>query len=102
MIADFHSHLIPGVDDGAATLDQALRAIETMHGQGIDAIVTTPHLNASELRRKADWNDAIGRLDRAWEQLQVAAADKFPNVRLERGVELALDEPELARDDHRL
>jgi protein-tyrosine phosphatase len=91
IVIDFHSHLIPGVDDGAATLDQSLAAIAEMRRDGIRQIVTTPHLPASLLRRVADFTQYMDRIDAAWTELQAAADTRFPDIDLARGVELALD-----------
>jgi len=41
--ADIHCHLLPGLDDGAATLDVALTMAEMAVADGIGTIVATPH-----------------------------------------------------------
>lgn len=41
---DIHSHLLPGIDDGAKDLDDSISLIETMHSYGIKNFVTTPHI----------------------------------------------------------
>ena len=42
---DLHCHLLPGIDDGARTLVEALDMARTAVGNGIDYAVMTPHLN---------------------------------------------------------
>lgn len=44
---DFHSHLLPGIDDGAPTLDVSLNLIRYMQGLGYTRIVTTPHIHSA-------------------------------------------------------
>jgi tyrosine-protein phosphatase YwqE len=41
--ADMHSHLIPGIDDGAADMDTSLQLIRGLVGLGYKKIITTPH-----------------------------------------------------------
>jgi tyrosine-protein phosphatase YwqE len=41
---DMHSHLIPGIDDGAKSLEDSLSMIKRLHGYGIKKIITTPHI----------------------------------------------------------
>ncbi len=41
---DLHCHLLPGVDDGANDLAQAVRMCEIAHRDGCRAMVATPHL----------------------------------------------------------
>lgn len=41
---DLHSHLLPGVDDGAGTLAESLELIRWMHGMGFRRLYTTPHV----------------------------------------------------------
>lgn len=40
---DFHCHIVPGVDDGPHTPDEAVAMLETAARIGITHIVTTPH-----------------------------------------------------------
>jgi protein-tyrosine phosphatase len=101
-IVDFHSHLIPGVDDGAETLEQSLVAIQKMWEQGITHIITTPHFRAHTLNDAAEFDWRIGLVDEAWETLRIAAKEEFPDLELRRGCELALDEPLDAMPDARM
>ena len=41
---DFHSHLIPGIDDGCATAEESIENIIELKKQGIKKIITTPHI----------------------------------------------------------
>lgn len=43
MITDFHSHILPGVDDGSQSLDQSLKMLAMEAEQGIRRVVATPH-----------------------------------------------------------
>lgn len=42
---DIHSHFLPGVDDGAKTVDDAVAMIEMAAADGITHLVATPHCN---------------------------------------------------------
>jgi tyrosine-protein phosphatase YwqE len=41
---DIHSHLLPGIDDGAKDLAHSIRLIKKMSSYGIKNIITTPHV----------------------------------------------------------
>lgn len=47
---DIHSHILPGVDDGLTSFDDALYFLEALAKQGVKAIFTTPHVNRVEGR----------------------------------------------------
>lgn len=42
--ADHHSHILPGVDDGVETMDEALRILATYETLGIKELWLTPHI----------------------------------------------------------
>ncbi|HEY5528820.1 MAG TPA: CpsB/CapC family capsule biosynthesis tyrosine phosphatase [Thermoleophilia bacterium] len=42
---DTHSHILPGVDDGSASLDDSLEMARAAYAGGIREIVCTPHLD---------------------------------------------------------
>jgi tyrosine-protein phosphatase YwqE len=41
---DIHSHLLPGIDDGARTFEDTLRLTQALQGFGISQFITTPHI----------------------------------------------------------
>ena len=46
MVTDFHSHILPGVDDGSSSLEQSLQMLRMEAEQGIRHVVATPHFYA--------------------------------------------------------
>jgi protein-tyrosine phosphatase len=43
---DMHSHVLPGIDDGAQTPEESIILIRKMMGLGIEKIIATPHIMA--------------------------------------------------------
>ena len=43
---DIHTHILPGVDDGAASLEQSIRMVRIAAMEGISRIILTPHQRA--------------------------------------------------------
>ena len=41
---DIHSHVLPGIDDGAKTMDDSIALIKKFQELGIHKIITTPHV----------------------------------------------------------
>ena len=90
---DLHLHLLPGVDDGAATLDQALAMAGIAAADGSCTLVATPH------QRRDEWsNDDAQRLaDRLAEVAQRLPRDGQGSVpRLLLGGEVRVDSELLA------
>ena len=48
MILDIHSHILPGLDDGAKDYNESLKLLSMMKAQGVDVVVATPHLDPSK------------------------------------------------------
>ncbi len=82
---DIHTHLLPGVDDGARTQAQSLEVLERFAAAGVTCVVCTPHLAASEADRMP--TDKYRRLHR--ELCELAPA----TITLQRGWEIMLDRP---------
>ena len=40
---DIHSHILPGIDDGARTMDESIDIVQELVKQGVTGIVATPH-----------------------------------------------------------
>lgn len=45
-MVDIHSHVLPGLDDGAQTLDDSIAMLEMAAAHGTTDIVATPHANS--------------------------------------------------------
>lgn len=41
---DIHSHLLPGIDDGAKTIEDTLSLTKALQGFGVSQFITTPHI----------------------------------------------------------
>jgi protein-tyrosine phosphatase len=82
-LIDLHSHLLPGVDDGARSLGQAVEALQRLAADGVREICLTPHLEASRIAEGPP-----PAHDEAFAALSRAAP---PGIRLHRGAEVMLD-----------
>ena len=68
--ADLHSHLLPGIDDGAPDLETSLELIQALQGLGFQRIFTTPHVMSDMypnsrnqiLRKRDEVQEAIEEL----------------------------------------
>lgn len=100
--ADIHNHLVPGVDDGARTVEDVLDAVGRMVKLGIRKIITTPHLDGS-LSLEPDRLEArLGPVTEAFERAAEAVGERFPAVEFRRGHEVMLDVPDVRFDDPRM
>ena len=52
-IVDMHCHILPGVDDGPATMKESLAALKEAQRQGIGAMIVTPHFHPGRYVVKA-------------------------------------------------
>lgn len=46
---DLHTHLLPGIDDGAQTVEEALKMTEILYQQKVRLAVCTPHYDPTQL-----------------------------------------------------
>lgn len=44
IMADMHSHLLPGIDDGAKNIDESIEMIEALKAIGYKQLLCTPHV----------------------------------------------------------
>ncbi|GMR12325.1 MAG: hypothetical protein BMS9Abin29_0514 [Gemmatimonadota bacterium] len=101
-LGDLHSHLVPGVDDGAQGVEDSLEAVDRMVCAGVGRIVTTPHLNASLMDHPEEFEAYLAKVDEAWERVHPVVSKRFPEVGFHRGFEVAVDAPNADLSDDRL
>ena len=89
---DLHSHILPGIDDGAQSIEEALAMARVASADGITQIVSTPH--------DVGWDEAWRNPPTGVEELQEQLDRHAIPLRVLPGLEvrIALDTPAGARD----
>lgn len=81
---DFHSHLIPGVDDGSKDVSMSVGMLDMWKQQGVDLVCATPHFYADSTSP----DNFLEKRDKAYAALAEAlkstpgGADSYPPVAL--------------------
>lgn len=91
MWIDFHSHVLPGIDDGAKDIKEASAMLHAMEKQQVKTVFATPHYYAHSEKIE----DFVERRQNACAQLDEEIG-KSMEVALRMAAEVAL-EPEICR-----
>lgn len=85
-MTDLHTHILPGIDDGAKTPEISLAMLKRQVEQGIDTVVLTPHC----YRDKEDPAHFLQRRAQAYQRLRDALEEQqAPAPRLLLAAEVA-------------
>jgi protein-tyrosine phosphatase len=84
VVIDLHSHVLPGLDDGAATIEESLLILHSMAADGVSLVCGTPHV-------RADWPTTADAMERALAAVRAAAAEVAIAVEVRGGGEVAVD-----------
>lgn len=49
LTTDFHTHILPGIDDGSPSVTESVKMLQQEREQGIDTVFLTPHFTASKM-----------------------------------------------------
>ena len=82
---DVHSHFIPGIDDGAATLQDSLDLVRAMSELGYKKVITTPHIMSDYYRNTPEI--ILGGL----EKVRAAIREEGIDMEIEAAAEYYLD-----------
>lgn len=83
---DLHSHLLPGIDDGAQTMEDSIRLITQMQELGFSRFITTPHIFQDLYRNTPEI--ILPKLEEVRAELKRREID----VRIDAAAEYYLDE----------
>ncbi|MGI5957873.1 MAG: tyrosine-protein phosphatase [Massiliimalia sp.] len=83
-LADLHTHILPGMDDGAAGIEESLRLIRREIKDGVSHIALTSHFNFE----RQDMETFLKRRQTACEALREACYKKKLEVNLYPGAEV--------------
>lgn len=73
---DFHTHILPKMDDGSRSTDEGVKMLLALKEQGIDAVAATPHFYANDESVQA----FLKRRQASFEALKSAAPDGMPEI----------------------
>ena len=99
---DFHSHILPRVDDGSQSVEESLAMLSAMTQQGVTKVIATPHFYANDesldsfLTRRAA---AYGAIEHLTERPQILLGAE---VRYYEGISRMPDLKKLCVQDSRL
>lgn len=86
ILTDMHSHILPGIDDGAANMEESLMIIKGLMDQGYKKLIATPHVMSDYYK-----NTPLS-IHRALEEVQQAVTEKGWDVEITAAAEYYLDE----------
>ncbi len=75
---DWHSHVLPGMDDGSRSVAESLSLLRAQASQGVRTVIATPHFLANNEPAAS----FLERRERAMEALKTALPEGSPEIRL--------------------
>ena len=85
MLTDYHSHILPGIDDGSRNVEMSLKMIQMLKEQGVERIAATPHFYA---HREGSVEAFLQKRQHAFEKL-MQAQPAIDNIIL--GAEISIE-----------
>lgn len=72
-LIDMHCHILPGVDDGSASIEQTMSMLKLAYGDGTRVMIATPHYHIG--RMVTDKKQCQERLEQVKKHLQTIGMD---------------------------
>ncbi|MBR6744459.1 MAG: histidinol-phosphatase [Clostridia bacterium] len=94
---DWHSHILPNMDDGSRNVSESTTLLRMLADQGVDTVVATPHFYATAEAAE----DFLQRRARCYESLTSAISSDFESPRILLGAEVKYYPGISAREDLR-
>jgi protein-tyrosine phosphatase len=82
-VIDLHTHVLPGLDDGARSLDESLAMLGEMEAEGVRVVAATPHFRFDYPTTPADMGSAL-------RDVRAAAREAGLAIEVIQGGELSL------------
>lgn len=73
---DFHSHILPCMDDGSRSVEESVSMLRALSEQGVETVVATPHFYAND----ESVPDFLARRQASLEMLSEAITDEMPQI----------------------
>ena len=83
---DIHCHILPGIDDGARSMEESINILSKAYNDGISDIVLTPHYIKDSRYSCNNWNKSI-----LLEELKKELKNRDIDINLYLGNEIMID-----------
>ncbi len=78
MTIDFHSHILPSLDDGSASIEESLMLLDMIAESGTDILIATPHFYCHEISLES----FLDARDASYERLKPHLKPNHPKILL--------------------
>lgn len=75
-MVDFHSHILPGIDDGCPNTAMSLELLQMEQEQGVDTVIVTPHFYSAQYSPER----FLSKRQQAWERLSARLTPDLPDI----------------------
>ncbi|MFB9076910.1 tyrosine-protein phosphatase [Flavobacterium procerum] len=83
---DMHSHLLPGIDDGARNMDKSIQLAKSFQDLGISQIITTPHIS------HYIWNNSSADITSKLKETQLVLEENKIKIPMRAAAEYFMDD----------
>ena len=73
---DFHSHILPAIDDGSQSVEESLEMLRALKAQGVDTVIATSHFYATHRSPES----YLQRRNAAFDKLKQVLTDDCPRI----------------------
>ena len=81
-VLDFHSHILPRVDDGSQSVEESVALLRMLSEQGVDLVAATPHFYADHSTPERFLEKREAAYGRLQEGLRADPSLSAPDIRL--------------------
>lgn len=94
-MVDFHTHILPGIDDGSDSADISLKMLKRLYAQGVSKVILTPHFYMQQY----DVRTFLNRREKAFKILFEAAQGEENIPKIALGTEVLMFPETCGLDD---
>lgn len=80
MVIDFHTHILPGIDDGSKNIQESQEMLRESVRQGVELIVATPHFYADQMSIQSFLNARNQAYDKLMKTISECNNEEVPKT----------------------
>ncbi|MBQ3046351.1 MAG: hypothetical protein IJD49_10410 [Clostridia bacterium] len=77
-MVDFHSHILPQMDDGSSGVEESFEMLSALARQGVETVIATPHFYAND----ESVSDFLARREKSFAALNASVGKGLPDILL--------------------